>query len=101
MDVVLGHSLEKWQFTRDSHYPKLEAVTASLVQNTARVLVAAVWMSVHLLLCCAAPSVLRAAWDLCHGWVRRKRICVWDYGDILLTQGVQWTLGMNKKHSDL
>lgn len=85
VDAVLGQTLAKWYFTRDSHYPKLEAVSASLVQNTAHVLVTAVWMSVHLLLCRVAPKALWAAWDLCHRWVMGKRNCVWDYGDMLPT----------------
>lgn len=65
--MLLGHPLVKWHFIRESHYQELEIVPASSVQITAQILGVAVQMSVHLLLCCVAPSTQCTAWDLYHG----------------------------------
>lgn len=78
--LLLGHPLVKWHFIKKSHYWELEIVPARPVQITAQVLAVAVWMSVHLLLCCVAPSTWCTAWDLYHGWVRRRRNCFRSMG---------------------
>lgn len=78
--LLLGHPLVKWHFIKKSHYWELEIVPARPVQITAQVLAVAVWMSVRLLLCCVAPSTWCTAWDLYHGWVRRRRNCFRSMG---------------------